>query len=360
MVNLQLSEYVSAQKLAGVTDEEISKSLLGVGWPKEDVDAAIAIWASPVKTVTPVVTGEPEKNGTPNSVYGDGSMTNVFDLGMPDKNPVYKPVQPQPEKPVEQPVAETVSNPVTAETKPIDPVLMAAAAVPVQNPVQEPPEQVKKGPGKLMVVMLVFLVLGAVGGLIWFLITKLNPSPVVPNTLTIETVSPTPLPPTVYVMPEPATGSALLESKEFVSSKGFKITPPKNWVAEESGTLGTLVTFSNPSIDEEDGNKFAANINVTAEPAKGLSLEEHVRIGNETLLKTFTSYAKLSEKKIQVDGKEAVLTEATFELGVHSLKVIQLVTVVNDSVYVITGTSFASKFDMYVGQMSASLLSFGV
>lgn len=365
MVNPQLSEYVSAQKLARVTDEEIRKSLLGVGWPKEDVDAAIAMWASPAAAPPPVVNSGIGQNETPNSVFGDGSMINVFDLGMPEKNPVYKPEPQQPEHVVEQSVVPISSDTVAAtETRPVDDpqtaVVTAAPPQQSQEVVQQPHAQAKKGSGKLVMVVLVFLVLGAVSTLVWFLIMKPASIPVVPATLTVETSTPIPPTPTISQMSGLASGSALLEGKEFVSSKGFKITQPFGWVAEESGTLGTLVTFSNPNIDEEDGNKFAANINVTAEPAKGLSLDEHIRIGHETLQKTFTSYLKLSEEKVRVDGRDAVMTEATFELGVHSLKVIQLVTVVNDTVYVITGTSFASKFDMYVAQMSASLMSFGV
>src|SRR5258708_4726708 len=57
-----------------------------------------------------------------------------------------------------------------------------------------------------------------------------------------------------------------LEATAYVNTKaGFKIKAPKGWKVDESGKLGSLVVFTNPSTDSKEAT---ATINVVSEQTK--------------------------------------------------------------------------------------------
>jgi hypothetical protein len=377
MVNQQLLDYVLAQKTAGVSADDVSKNLLGVGWQRADIDEAlrttgmISTPAVPVpppaapEAFAPAATATPaeEKPAAPQSasVYGDGSLVNVFDLGLPAKNPVYEP---------EQAHKEETAKPESSEVKPMTspspvPGMVEQWAKPVEPqqpaPVIQPAPAVAevkhpaKGLNKLTILGIVFIVLGLlIGGVWWFVSQNQSPAPtVVPQAMNpVATPEPTKA---VQVLK-----SGLLADEQFVSDKGFKMLPPKDWRIDESGSFGTLATFSNLTIDEDKGNKFAANINVVTEEAKGTTLDEYLKLSKEMLQKTFTSYKVESETKVKIGTYDAVLLEATYEMGVFSLHNIQLMVLVKDSAYVVTGTSLATTWETYKELISASLMTFAI
>jgi hypothetical protein len=373
MVNQQLLDYISAQKNAGASADDISKSLLGVGWAQPDVDDALktlGMVSAPLPIPVPSVPEISENSApvtpverTPEvqsaAVYGDGSLVNVFDLGLPSKNPEYEP-KPKSEGPIMEQAgdvkqAENVNpvpgmvehlwaKPVVAEPPTVAPVVPVASA--------SPPS---KGLNKFTILGIVFIGMGILVGVVWWFVSQ-NKTPIVSSPA--ETVSPVAkLSPTVAVG---VVKSDLLADEQFVSVIGFKMMPPKDWRIDESGSFGTLATFSSLTIDEDKGNKFVANINVVSEEAKGTTLDEYLKSSKELLMKTFTSYKVEREEKVKVGTYDGVIIEATYEMGVFSLRNMQLILLVKDTAYVITGTSLGSTWEAYKDQISASLMTFAI
>jgi hypothetical protein len=374
MVNQQLLDYISAQKNSGVSADGISKNLLGVGWTKPDVDEALKTLGMvsaplpipvPLASVVsensvPVIPAEKAPEVQSAAVYGDGSLVNVFDLGLPSKNPEYQPSKPQSEELVKEQTGDVKPaenmNPVPGMVehvwaKPV--VTEPPTTVPVVPVVSASPPS--KGLNKFTILGIVFIGMGILVGAVWWFVSQ-NRTPIVSSPT--ETMSPVAtLSPTIAVQ---TVKSDLLADEEFVSVVGFKVIPPKDWRIDESGSFGTLATFSSLMIDEDKGNKFVANINVVSEEAKETTLDEYLKSSKELLLKTFTSYKVEREEKVKIGTYDGVVIEATYEMGVFSLRNMQLIVLVKDTAYVITGTSLVSTWETYKNQISASLMTFAI
>jgi hypothetical protein len=361
MVDKNLIDYISKSLSSGITEEEIKKTLSGVGWKQEDVIAAFAE-VDKEKSTLPQPELNPEQEAElkqeikpeqkpeihavtiPAEVkqggFGDGSMTSLYDLAMPKIDSVNIPKE---KTQTDQPAAAVMP-------------MKEPAALKVENRVAETTEKkptAKSSSKTLLIVIGVFVVMSLIGMLIWWLFGREKPvaqsqSQQMSQTAEIPTEAASKM----------ANTALVLSDTEFVSQKGFSITPPKDWVADETGTFGTLATFTNPKSDEDAGNKFAANINIVTEAAQNTDLKAYLESSKELLSKTFSVYTKISENEVTVGGHQGVLIEAKYDLGAYSLHNVQLITKIGEAFYVVTGTCMESNWNEYKDVMEKSLMTF--
>ncbi len=150
-----------------------------------------------------------------------------------------------------------------------------------------------------------------------------------------------------------------VELKQFTSSKGgFKISHPKDWRVDESGSFGTLVSVANTVSDDDSGNKFSVNINVVSEAAVDVTLDDYLAASKEVLTKSFSNYQLINEQRKTIGGKDGVILEARYDMGVYPLHNLQLILIDKGKAYVITATALNSAWEKYQGQLDASLMSF--
>jgi len=151
--------------------------------------------------------------------------------------------------------------------------------------------------------------------------------------------------------------SSRLEAKPY--SVGFKINPPKGWQIDESGQFGTIVSFFNPVVDQEAGNFFRANINVTSDSSQGLDLAGYIAFNKKMLPKLLQDYKLIEDKKVTTkNGRTAHLLGGTFTQGVFKLRNLQLTIISGSNAYMVTGTALESTWSKYKDIIEESLLSF--
>lgn len=289
-------------------DEEISKRLTESGWQNEDV---AAVMKKPNEDRTDKV---PDKL----SIY-DMSTSGKFDLGIDQVKPEEHLVEAL--KHVEKPLAENVSDKST---------------------------QTKAGGKKwLWIVTVGVLILAILGGG-YFLVTQ-------KNTLISPLGSSLPK--------EPVNKEANKEVSVLVDGKyenklfGFSITPPAGWKADNSGTFGTLVVFTNPELDVQGENKFTANMNIVAEDTNQ-TLDEYVDTSKGLLAQNFTSHTLVSESQASLPGESAKILESTFDQGIFKLHNLQLVTIKTGKAYVVTTVSLDSNWEKYKTMFAETINSF--
>lgn len=148
-----------------------------------------------------------------------------------------------------------------------------------------------------------------------------------------------------------------LEAEAYSNTKyGFKIRPPKGWKANENVGQGVVVSFSNPDqIGVDAGN----SINVTApQPTEGASLDSMIEDTKKALPTVLTNYKVVEDRKATVNGHEAHVLGGTFVQGTANLRNRQLIVVVKDMAFVITGTNPQSTWDKNSDLIEASLMTF--
>lgn len=139
---------------------------------------------------------------------------------------------------------------------------------------------------------------------------------------------------------------------------GFEIQPPRGWIVDEGGLLGTLVFFYGPQPDLYQDVPFHANINVLAEPMQGLELEAYVAQSLEQMPWVLTDYERIGSTRTSLNGQEAYFLEYTFKQGVFPLRGRQLVYANRGKAYIITSTALEAKWHAYDSALDASLRSF--
>lgn len=179
--------------------------------------------------------------------------------------------------------------------------------------------------------------------------TELPPTP----TATLE---PTPTE-TETPAPSPTPTQDLLGQTYSSPSDRFEIRPPRGWVVDDSGTLGTRVLFHSETPDLLGEAPFHANINVLVAPADGVALEELVAASREQFRISFTNFSLLEETFLIVDGLESHLFEYKISQGVFPVRVIQLIGIHEDEIYVVSAVALDANWDKYEAAFDASLRS---
>lgn len=141
---------------------------------------------------------------------------------------------------------------------------------------------------------------------------------------------------------------------------GFSMQYPKDWKVEENSSPGIIVNMLNPNPDTDNGNRFAANVNVVSEDTGKLSLADYIVLSKKVLVNSFTDYKSVTEKNKTVNGKEAVIIEATYQMGVYQLHNLQMFIVYNGKAFVVTGTSLNSAWDNYKNILETVISSFAL
>lgn len=161
--------------------------------------------------------------------------------------------------------------------------------------------------------------------------------------------------PSTAASPSPAQDK--LEAQAYSNSKySFKIRPPKGWKANETVGQGVVVSFSNP---DQTGVDAGASVNVAApQPTEGASLDSMIADTKKALPNVLTNYKVVEDRKATVNGHDAHVLGGTFIQGTANLRNRQLIVVVKDMAFVITGTNPQSTWDKNQDLIEASLMSF--
>jgi len=146
------------------------------------------------------------------------------------------------------------------------------------------------------------------------------------------------------------------------SRHNFEIKIPEGWNIDESGRLGTIVFFLNPTPDENSGELFYANINILSRSLQSVgvrNLEEYVNLDKEMLLKYKEEVIFISDTPIVIDDKyEGRILVLTFTHKGVLYKDKHLIVIRDGIAYVIAGTTFESDWLKYEETFERSFNSF--
>jgi hypothetical protein len=145
---------------------------------------------------------------------------------------------------------------------------------------------------------------------------------------------------------------------------GFEFQYPQGWTIDESGTLGTIVVFKNPTpVLDKEGNKFYPNINILTRSLKNLGVKnigEYVSLDKSMVQQYVAKEVKFDpdEKVILGGGEEGYISGFSGlenNMMVHDM---HLMVINDDGVYVISGTTLDSAWNDYKNLFREILTSF--
>lgn len=143
------------------------------------------------------------------------------------------------------------------------------------------------------------------------------------------------------------------------ASHGFEITPPEGWVDGESPTPNALVSFVNADADTgADGEPFHSNIGVVYEEVEGFEFDEYMELSKANMIEMLPNVEFTSEQETEVSGYPAEIAHVTFEDSGVIVKTMQLVTMKDDIVYVVTAASLEDAFSQHEDVFRVALDSF--
>ncbi len=126
----------------------------------------------------------------------------------------------------------------------------------------------------------------------------------------------------------------------------FEITPPEGWVDGEPQTANTIVSFVDVDGDTDaDGEPFHSNIGVVFEEVEGIDFDQYIEVSEANLIEMIPGAEVLSREAAEVNGEPAQLSFVVFEEGGFDVKTMQLITMKEEVVYVVTAASLESTFD---------------
>jgi hypothetical protein len=178
-----------------------------------------------------------------------------------------------------------------------------------------------------------------------------------------------PAPPSSAAAPTPAApsstpaangGGQATAGDAFDDAQGrFDLLPPKGWKVDTSGAQGTAAVFLDPDPVSTPKGAFQPNVNVIVAPSPGGQLADLLD-GTRTELASLNKYKSTTDQDVTLDdGTQAHLFGGTFtdQASGLDLRNLQLFTVDDKSVYVVTGTAPVSAWDQYESELDASLRS---
>ena len=139
---------------------------------------------------------------------------------------------------------------------------------------------------------------------------------------------------------------------------GFEISPPYEWAVDQSGISGTKLALLHREPDYHGVTPFNANIVVFVDPAEGLTLEEFVAFSKEQSPMVLTDYVLLEEESATVNDREVHFLESTFTQEEFPVRARQLISIHEDTIYIVTAVALEDTWDKYEAVFDASLRSF--
>ncbi len=158
----------------------------------------------------------------------------------------------------------------------------------------------------------------------------------------------------------PSPSPVPLDPPYFDARDDFEISPPFGWAINESGALGASIIFQSTTPDLHEEKPFTASINVVVVQAQGDALDEIFAASKEQMARTFADFSLLGETFLIIDDLAARGFEYTFTQGEFPLRIVQIVAVHEDKLYVISATALGAAWDKYEAAFDASLRSFRI
>jgi hypothetical protein len=146
----------------------------------------------------------------------------------------------------------------------------------------------------------------------------------------------------------------------FTDPRGrFDLAPPAGWQVDTSGAQGTAAVFLAPDPVDTAKGAFQPNVNVIVAASQGARLAELLD-STRNQLATLNAYRSTTDEDLTLaDGAAAHLFGGTFTDQASGLELrnLQLFTVDESSVYVVTGTAPTSAWSTYERLLDGSLRS---
>lgn len=140
---------------------------------------------------------------------------------------------------------------------------------------------------------------------------------------------------------------------------GFKVTPPKNWIVDESGEAGTVVFFLNETIDNEAGYIWQGSINVGVFGGNsGFSIDDIISSYKLQTQQWVANFTVVEEKKIKIGGYDAVIVSGTFIREGHNFRDYRLFVLKGDNLYNVSGVVLNSTWTRDKDAVIGSVMSF--
>ena len=140
------------------------------------------------------------------------------------------------------------------------------------------------------------------------------------------------------------------------ATRGLSIQYPANW--EPRKIDGTVFFIARPK--EEQGQKFAENINLIIDPPDDLSLDEYGNVARERLPKQLKNYKELKYEKLTLGGREFFRLFYTFSYNNLQMHDVYYVTVHNNCSYNFSCSALESTYQRFFPVFQKMLASFKV
>ncbi len=157
-------------------------------------------------------------------------------------------------------------------------------------------------------------------------------------------------------VPTPTTQT----QQAYVSKQyGFKVTPPKNWIVDESGEADTVVFFLNKTIDNETGYTWQGSINVGVFGGNsGFIIDDIATSYKLQTQQWVTNFTVVEEKKMKIGGYDAVIVSGTFTRESHNFRDYRLFVLKGDNLYNVSGVVLNSTWTRDRDAVIGSVMSF--
>ncbi len=151
-------------------------------------------------------------------------------------------------------------------------------------------------------------------------------------------------------------------SAEFLTYKNIdykiEMNYPSSWAVHEN--TNSIVTFK--SQQEDSSDRFLENLNLQisdlSENSKGV--EEYTRISISQLSDQLRDFEIIESRETSLDNNEAFRITFLTTMDGTELKIMQVWTIKNDIVYILTFAAETNKFDKFAGDAEKIIQSFRI
>lgn len=136
----------------------------------------------------------------------------------------------------------------------------------------------------------------------------------------------------------------------------LSIQYPRKWVKKEK-IMGLLVMFLSPQ--ESSADKFQENLNIVVQPLpRPIKLAEVTRLDTQQMKKLIGDFKLISSKPTTLGNNRANQIVFTGKQGNFNLKWMQVFTITNNKIYVLTYTAEVGKYSSFLGTIQKTIDSF--
>ncbi|MBD3360850.1 hypothetical protein GF366_03550 [Candidatus Peregrinibacteria bacterium] len=133
------------------------------------------------------------------------------------------------------------------------------------------------------------------------------------------------------------------------TEKGVAMQYPTEWMKDESAP-GTLISFMSPL--EGDNDQFQENVSIAVQKLdKKYDLEEFVDISVSEIEKLYPDM-NMEKSNTELDGNEAFKVVYDFKQFNFHFKSMQVYSIVNNSIYIVTFVSEYDNYDKYINTVN--------